>query len=110
MEAGEREAGRRIVLTAVDNSRQRALKWEIVFRAVALEAIGIAYVGDGHNSLSAEGVLYAKAPLVTGREFVRFSVQSSDAGRVDWQSSGRARFQREPGIIHFDRPRSTDLQ
>src|SRR5258707_264204 len=109
-EAGEREAGRRIILTAVNDSRQRALKWEIVFGAVALEAIGIADIGDGHHSLSAEGVLYAKAPLVTGRQFVRFPVQTGDAVRFDRQSSGCARFQGEPGIIHFDWPGSTDLQ
>jgi len=115
-EARERQTCRGIVVTrhasrlvtggatkTPDDGDQSRLIGQVVFRAVTLEAIGIADIGHGQNSLRVKRVLYAEAPLVAGRELVRLPVQTGEAGRIDRERKGRSTGQGEPRIIHLDR-------
>src|SRR6266404_2108129 len=55
-------------------------------------------------------MLNANAPLVASRQLVFLSVQTGNAGWVDWQNTGRAGCQIEARIVQFDWPRRVHLQ
>src|SRR6266404_7433277 len=70
METGIRQAWRRTILTAVNDCRECALGWEIVFTAVALMAILVSDIGDSQDGLGVKLTLDAYAVLVARRQLV----------------------------------------
>ncbi|SRR6266404_2152848 len=79
METGIRQAWRRTILTAVNDCRECALRWEIVFTAVALMAILVSDIGDSQDGLGVKLTLDAYAVLVARRQLV---IINSKAGYV----------------------------
>src|SRR5260370_14792298 len=79
METAWRAAWGRSILTAVNDCRECALGWEIVFTAVALMAILVSDIGDSQDGLGVKLTLDAYAVLVARRQLV---IINSKAGYV----------------------------